>query len=58
MVKNNDFYHNSIFIFLLFWLDAPLKLVGWFSRVFTYDFRYYNDDVPSSMKTLFKNEYA
>ena len=40
------------FIFPLFWMDAPSKLVGWFSRVFTYGFRYYNDDAPSSMKTL------
>ena len=40
------------FIFPLFWMDAPSKLVGWFSRVFTYGFRYYNDDTPPSMKTL------
>jgi NAD(P)H dehydrogenase (quinone) len=40
------------FIFPLFWMDAPSKLVGWFSRVFTYGFRYYNDDNVESMKTL------
>ena len=40
------------FIFPLFWMDAPSKLVGWFSRVFTYGFRYYNDDEVESMKTL------
>jgi NAD(P)H dehydrogenase (quinone) len=40
------------FIFPLFWMDAPSKLVGWFSRVFTYGFRYYNDDSHESMKTL------
>lgn len=40
------------FIFPLFWMDTPSKLVGWFSRVFTYGFRYYNDDVPPAMKTL------
>jgi NAD(P)H dehydrogenase (quinone) len=40
------------FIFPLFWMDAPSKLVGWFSRVFTYGFRYYNDDEQESMKTL------
>lgn len=40
------------FIFPLFWMDAPSKLVGWFSRVFTYGFRYYNDDSQESMKTL------
>lgn len=33
-------------------MDAPSKLVGWFSRVFTYGFRYYNDDALSSMKIL------
>ncbi|WP_405267704.1 NAD(P)H-dependent oxidoreductase [Methanobrevibacter sp.] len=40
------------FIFPLFWMDAPSKLVGWFSRVFTYGFRYYNDDAPSAMKVF------
>lgn len=35
-------------------MDAPSKLVGWFSRVFTYGFRYYNDDRKESMKTLKK----
>jgi NAD(P)H dehydrogenase (quinone) len=40
------------FIFPLFWMDAPSKLVGWFSRVFTYGFRYCDDDNPGSMKTL------
>ena len=28
------------FIFPLFWSDAPAKLVGWFSRVWTYGFAY------------------
>jgi len=28
------------FIFPLFWCDAPSKLVGWFSRVWTYGFAY------------------
>lgn len=40
------------FIFPLFWMDAPSKLVGWFSSVFTYGFRYFNDDALSSMKIL------
>ena len=32
---------NAIaFIFPLFWSDAPAKLVGWFSRVWTYGFAY------------------
>jgi NAD(P)H dehydrogenase (quinone) len=29
-----------VFIFPLFWSDAPAKLVGWFSRVWTYGFAY------------------
>ena len=29
-----------VFIFPLFWSDAPAKLVGWFDRVFTYGFAY------------------
>ena len=33
-------------------MDAPSKLVGWFSRVFTYGFRYYNDETQEEMKTL------
>lgn len=40
------------FIFPLFWMDAPSKLVGYFSRVFTLGFRYTNDDTESSMNRL------
>lgn len=40
------------FIFPLFWMDAPSKLVGYFSRVFTVGFRYTNDDTDSAMNTL------
>jgi len=29
-----------VFIFPLFWSDAPAKLVGWFDRVWTYGFAY------------------
>ena len=29
-----------VFIFPLFWTDAPAKLVGWFDRVWTYGFAY------------------
>ena len=29
-----------VFIFPLFWSDAPAKLVGWFNRVWTYGFAY------------------
>jgi NAD(P)H dehydrogenase (quinone) len=40
------------FIFPLFWMDAPSKLVGWFSRVFTYGFRYCDEESQESMRTL------
>ena len=40
------------FIFPLFWMDAPSKLVGYFSRVFTVGFRYTNDDTKESMNRL------
>jgi NAD(P)H dehydrogenase (quinone) len=29
-----------VFIFPLFWSDAPAKMVGWFNRVWTYGFAY------------------
>ena len=40
-----------VFIFPLFWSDAPAKLVGWFSRVWTYGFAYGEN---RSMKQLEK----
>lgn len=41
------------FIFPLFWMDAPSKLVGYFSRVFTKGFKYDNDDgSTASMNTM------
>ena len=47
-----------VFIFPLFWSDAPAKLVGWFDRVWTYGFAYgpKKDDGDSgrSMKQLEK----
>lgn len=39
------------FIFPIFWMDCPSKLVGWFTRVFTYGYRYHNTD-NGSMKVL------
>lgn len=30
------------FIFPIFWMDCPSKLVGWFTRVFTYGYRYHS----------------
>lgn len=41
------------FIFPLFWMDAPSKLVGYFSRVFTKGFKYDKDDgTKATMKTM------
>lgn len=43
------------FIFPLFWMDAPSKLVGYFSRVFTKGFKYDMDDgKKATMKTMDK----
>lgn len=41
------------FIFPLFWMDAPAKLVGYFSRIFTKGFKYgINEEDTGRMKTL------
>ncbi len=40
-----------VFIYPVFWTEAPAKLVGWFQRVWTYGFAY--GDSPT-MKTLKK----
>lgn len=40
-----------VFIYPLFWSDAPAKLVGWFDRVFTFGFAYGEN---RSMKRLEK----
>jgi NAD(P)H dehydrogenase (quinone) len=45
-----------VFIFPLFWSDAPAKMVGWFDRVWTYGFAYAlaGDEDPRTMKQLEK----
>lgn len=41
------------FIFPLFWMDAPSKLVGYFTRVFTKGFRYgYDDGTKETMNVM------
>lgn len=46
------------FIFPLFWMDAPAKLVGYFSRVFTKGFKYgLNDEDDGSMKKLSETNF-
>lgn len=55
VVKEQELINNSdilTFIFPLFWMDAPAKLVGYFSRVFTKGFRYNDDETEEGMKTL------
>ncbi len=41
------------FIFPIFLMDAPSKLVGWFTRVFTYGYRYHIDG-NETMKVIKK----
>jgi NAD(P)H dehydrogenase (quinone) len=41
-----------VFIFPLFWSDAPAKLVGWFDRVWTYGFAYGASDGKSGSRTI------
>ena len=46
------------FIFPLFWMDAPSKLVGYFARVFTKGFKYDYDDCKSvSMNTMIHTNF-
>lgn len=47
-----------VFIYPVFWTEAPAKLVGWFDRVWTYGFAYGDtrgeNAAPRRMKTLRK----
>ena len=46
------------FIFPLFWMDGPSKLVGYFSRVFTKGFKYDTDyGKKATMKTMEKTNF-
>lgn len=46
------------FIFPLFWMDAPSKLVGYFARVFTKGFKYdYDDGKSASMNTMIHTNF-
>lgn len=42
-----------IFIYPVFWTEAPAKLVGWFDRVWTYGFAYGNKSMKVLEKALF-----
>jgi len=41
-----------VFIYPVFWTEAPAKLVGWFDRVWRYGFAYGREAGPIPMKTL------
>lgn len=41
-----------IFIYPVFWTEAPAKLVGWFDRVWTYGFAYGNRKMKKLEKAL------
>ena len=41
-----------VFVYPVFWTEAPAKLVGWFDRVWRYGFAYGKDAGAMPMKTL------
>lgn len=41
-----------VFVYPVFWTEAPAKLVGWFDRVWRYGFAYGREAGPIPMKTL------
>ena len=43
-----------VFIYPVFWTEAPAKLVGWFDRVWSYGFAYGDANAEASMKKLSK----
>ena len=56
VIKEQEKINNAnilTFIFPLFWMDAPSKLVGYFTRVFTKGFKYdYDDGTTATMSTM------
>ena len=42
-----------VFIYPIFWTEAPAKLVGWFDRVWSYGFAYGNKTMKVLEKSLF-----
>lgn len=54
--KYQDIINQSdalVFIYPVFWTEAPSKLVGWFQRVWTYGFAYGNQTMKTLEKALF-----
>ena len=48
-INNSD---ALVFIYPVFWTEAPAKLVGWFDRVWTYGFAYGNRTMKKLDKAL------
>lgn len=42
-----------VFVYPVFWTEAPAKLVGWFDRVWTYGYAYEPCTMPHFKKALF-----
>ena len=42
-----------VFIYPVFWTEAPAKLVGWFDRVWTYGFAYGDRKMEKLKKAIF-----
>jgi NAD(P)H dehydrogenase (quinone) len=42
-----------VFIYPVFWTEAPAKLVGWFDRVWTYGFAYGERNMKKLKKAIF-----
>lgn len=45
--------NSIVFIYPIFWTEAPAKLVGWFDRVWTYGFAYGKQSMKTLEKALF-----
>lgn len=50
MIERND---AIVFIYPVFWSEAPAKLVGWFQRVWTYGFAYGQKTMKTLTQSLF-----
>lgn len=50
IINRND---AIVFIYPVFWTEAPSKLVGWFQRVWTYGFAYGKQMMKTLEKSLF-----
>ena len=56
VMKEQDKINNCdiiVFIYPVFWTEAPAKLVGWFDRVWTYGFSYGERTMKKLSKAIF-----